>query len=66
VATQDPVLRARARLEIAHIEHVRREVASRVTLLPWLAEPPVGSDRLHALASGATNTKENECPSLAS
>jgi len=62
----DPVLRARARLEIAHIEHVRREVASRVTLLPWLAEPPVGSDRLHALASGATNTKENECPSLAS
>jgi arsenite-transporting ATPase len=47
----DPVLRARARLEIAHIEHVRREVASRVTLLPWLAEPPVGSDRLHALAS---------------
>ena len=47
----DPVLRARARLEIAHIEHVRREVASRLTLLPWLAEPPVGSDRLHALAS---------------
>ncbi len=62
----DPVLRARARLEIAHIEHVRREVASRVTLLPWLAEPPVGPDLLHALASGATNTKENECPSLAS
>ena len=47
----DPVLRARARLEIAHIERVRREVASRLTLLPWLAEPPVGSDRLHALAS---------------
>jgi arsenite/tail-anchored protein-transporting ATPase len=62
----DPVLRARALLEVAHIEHVRREVASRLTLLPWLAEPPVGPDRLHALASGATNTKENECPSLAS
>ena len=38
----DPVLRARAALEIAHIERVRRWIASRVTVLPWVAEPPIG------------------------
>jgi arsenite-transporting ATPase len=62
----DPVLRARAALEIAHIERVRREIASRVTILPWVAEPPIGPDRLHALASGTAPSKENACPSLAS
>ncbi len=59
----DPVLRARAVLELAH---VGREVAPRVTVLPWLAEPPVGPDRLHALASAAASPKEIACPSLAS
>jgi arsenite-transporting ATPase len=48
----DPVLRARAALEPAHVERVRREISSRVTVLPWLAEPPVGPDRLHALVFG--------------
>lgn len=62
----DPVLRARAALELAHIERVRREIAPRVTVLPWVAEPPVGPDRLHALASGTAPSKENACPSLAS
>ena len=62
----DPVLRARAALEIAHIERVRRGIASRVTVLPWVAEPPIGSDRLHALASGTAPAKENACRSLAS
>ncbi len=53
--TSDPVLRARAALELAHIERVRREIASRVTVLPWVTEPPVGPDRLHAFASGGTH-----------
>ena len=55
----DPVLRARAVLELAHIGRVRRETGSRVTVLPWLAEPPVGPDRLHALASGAARPNES-------
>ena len=55
----DPVLRARAALELAHVERVRREISARVTVLPWLAEPPVGPDRLHALASGAAHPIES-------
>ncbi len=62
----DPILRDRARLEFAHIDRVRRELSSRVTVLPWLAEPPVGPDRLHALAAFAIPSKESPCPSPAS
>jgi len=62
----DPVLRARALLELVHIEHVRSEVARRVTVLPWVAEPPIGPDGLHALASGTTITMETACQNLAS
>jgi len=62
----DLVLRARALLELAHIERVRRDIAPRVTVLPWVAEPPVGPDQLHALASGPTLSKKTACPSLGS
>ncbi|HSB63742.1 MAG TPA: arsenical pump-driving ATPase [Thermoanaerobaculia bacterium] len=51
----DPVLRARAELELAHVERVRREISPRVTVLPWLAEAPVGPERLHALVSGTAH-----------
>lgn len=62
----DPVLSARAALELAHVEHVRREISPRVTVLPWLAEPPIGPERLSSLASSANPSKEAACPSLVS
>jgi arsenite-transporting ATPase len=62
----DQVLHARALLELAHVERVRRELSPRVTVLPWLAEPPIGPDCLHALASTSRPPKEPACPSLAS
>jgi arsenite-transporting ATPase len=62
----DPVLSARAALELAHVERVRRDLSPRVTVLPWLAEPPIGPERLAGLANRNLPSKEAECPSLAS
>jgi len=47
----DPVLRQRAAAEAAHVTRVRRELASRVVLIPWSPEAPVGADRLRALVA---------------
>lgn len=49
-ATSDPVLRERAASEMRQIERVRREYARRVAVVPWMAEAPVGPERLRALA----------------
>lgn len=65
-APTDPVLSARAALETAHVERVRSDLSPRVTVLPWLVEPPIGPERLSGLASSASPSKEVECPSLAS
>jgi arsenite-transporting ATPase len=65
-APTDPVLSARAALELAHVERVRRDLSRRVTVLPWLVEPPIGPERLSGLASSANPSKEEQCPSLAS
>ena len=48
----DPVLLARQRQEHAYIREVTDELAGRVALVPWQAEPPVGAGRLRALLAG--------------
>jgi arsenite-transporting ATPase len=45
----DPLLMARANEERPHIERVQKNV-QRVAIIPWLAQEPVGSARLLALA----------------
>jgi arsenite-transporting ATPase len=46
----DPVLRGRGAREAPYIEEVCHRLATRVALLPWTAQPPVGRDRLLQLA----------------
>jgi arsenite-transporting ATPase len=46
----DQLLAARAAAELPHIERVRTEV-TRVAIVPWLIEEPIGRDRLRALTS---------------
>lgn len=46
---RDPLLVARARSEATQIEKVRRDLAERAALVPWVAEEPVGPDRLREL-----------------
>ena len=51
--TQDPVLAERGRLEHRYISEVRDTLASRVALIPWQIEAPVGSERLRQIAEVA-------------
>lgn len=45
----DPLLVERAALEIAEIDRVTHGLSSRVAILPWTVEEPVGAERLTAL-----------------
>jgi arsenite/tail-anchored protein-transporting ATPase len=51
--TKDPVLAERGRLEHRYISEVRDTLASRVALIPWQIEAPVGSERLRQIAEVA-------------
>lgn len=46
----DPLLSARAESERQHIQHVNQSV-QRVAIVPWLAQEPIGSNRLRTLTS---------------
>lgn len=46
---RDPLLRERTSHERAQIERVRQRFASRVAIVPWAAEEPIGVERLRAL-----------------
>lgn len=59
---RDPLLVARAREELLHIERVVRGVP-RVAIIPWMAREPVGSDRLIELVHGAVH---GDAPEIAS
>ena len=50
----DPVLARRAAAEVEQVRRVRDELARRVVIVPWVAEPPVGPDPLRRLAAGWT------------
>ncbi|MEI6243409.1 MAG: arsenical pump-driving ATPase [Acidobacteriota bacterium] len=49
-AVRDPVLRERGQRERRYLDEVRDRLASRVAWVPWYPAPPVGHDRLLALA----------------
>jgi len=49
--TADPVLRERGMRERPFIDEVRLDLAQRVCVLPWQAEPPMGQRALLALAA---------------
>jgi arsenite/tail-anchored protein-transporting ATPase len=51
--TKDAVLAERGRLEHRYISEVRDTLASRVALIPWQIEEPVGSERLRQIAEVA-------------
>ncbi len=51
--TRDPVLSQRATLELHSITEVRDKFASRVALIPWQSESPVGAHGLHHLLETA-------------
>jgi arsenite-transporting ATPase len=46
---RDPVLAARAAAELEQIELVKTTLATRVAVVPWLAEEPRGPDRLREI-----------------
>jgi arsenite-transporting ATPase len=48
--TSDPCLKQRVTAELEQIERVRQHHASRVAIVPWVTEEPVGPPRLLALA----------------
>ncbi len=51
--TKDPVLAERGKLENRYISEVSDTLASRVALIPWQIEAPVGSEGLHHIAEVA-------------
>lgn len=51
-ALSDPVLLERAARELPFIAEVRDRLSTRIALIPWTLEPPVGLGRLLALARG--------------
>ena len=48
--SRDPLLRQRIAAELAQIEAVQREQATRVGIVSWMTEEPVGPERLLQLA----------------
>ncbi len=54
LAVTDPVLAARRNNEARYIREVVDELTTRVVLVPWQAEPPVGVNRLRDLAAPAS------------
>ena len=51
--TSDPLLRERAASEHVQIERVRRDHATRLAVVPWMTEVPVGPSLLGQLAEGS-------------
>ncbi len=51
--TTHPLLAERARLELAHMRRVERELAARSWIVPWQAAPLVGAEALLALSHDA-------------
>lgn len=53
--TCDPLLRERAANEVPYMTEVVELLATRVVLLPWQAEEPIGAEALEALFQTPTN-----------
>ena len=53
---RDPVLAARAAAELEQIALVRTTLATRIAVVPWLAEEPLGADRLRHILQPVSGT----------
>ena len=53
-----PLLARRARAELEPIERVQREMASRLAIVPYCGNPPVGVERLRQLIRGEAVTAQ--------
>lgn len=51
----DPLLKGRQQFEVPYLREVTEELASRVALIPWRPEPPLGLAALRDLADGASD-----------
>jgi arsenite-transporting ATPase len=51
--THDPLLRSRIPAELDQIARIRRDLARRVAIVPWMVEEPVGQAGLLAVVHGA-------------
>jgi arsenite/tail-anchored protein-transporting ATPase len=50
--TRDPLLRRRIPSELEQIARIRRDLARRVAIVPWMVEEPVGKARLLGVMQG--------------
>ena len=60
--TRDPVLQQRMGSELEQIERVRRNHAKRIAIVPWMAEEPIGTQKLRALVQGASGIPTGGTP----
>ena len=51
--TKDPLLLERIPRELEQIARIRRDLARRVAIVPWMAEEPVGEARLREVVRGS-------------
>jgi arsenite-transporting ATPase len=64
--TRDPLLQARLAGERKQIERLSAGLARRLYVLPWLAVPPVGLDRLARLVGAPAPADETRGPGVLS
>lgn len=58
----DPILVQRAQAELEQIHQVQEHCAHRVVIVPWLAEEPVGAEKLQQLAREVPSTLSGTVP----
>ncbi len=51
--THDPLLLERIPGELEQVARVRKSLAQRVAIVPWMAEPPIGAANLRAVVAGS-------------
>ncbi|EST38756.1 hypothetical protein N566_05755 [Streptomycetaceae bacterium MP113-05] len=59
-APVDPLLAAKAGAERPYLAEVTDEHAERIAVLPWTAAPPIGSERLAALAYASPGSGDSD------
>jgi arsenite-transporting ATPase len=57
LSVTDPTLKSRQQHELPFIDEVQSQLAQRVALIPWQAEPPTGREGLSQLATTTENLK---------
>jgi arsenite-transporting ATPase len=57
LSVTDPTLKSRQQHELPFIDEVQSQLAQRVALIPWQAEPPTGREGLSQLATTTENLR---------